>query len=49
MYTPAGHEEFFFRIGIPASEGEPAPRLTTAVADNAEAAAVATYGPREPE
>jgi quercetin dioxygenase-like cupin family protein len=55
MYTPAGHEEFFFRIGIPANtngvfgEEAAAPRLTRAIADNAEAVATATYGPREPE
>jgi quercetin dioxygenase-like cupin family protein len=49
MYTPAGHEEFFFQIGIAADEGEAAPRLTSAIADNAEAVATATYGPRESE
>lgn len=44
MYTPAGHEQFFFEIGVPAGTDEVAPRLTQADVDRAEAVARRFYG-----
>lgn len=44
IYTPAGHEKFFFEIGRPARPGEPAPRLTTEDVRRAEAGVEKFYG-----
>jgi len=44
IYTPGGHEQFFFEISRPAKRGEPAPRLTTDDIRKAEAAVAKFYG-----
>jgi mannose-6-phosphate isomerase-like protein (cupin superfamily) len=44
IYTPGGHEKFFFEIGRPAEPGAPAPRLTTADIRRAEAGVAKFYG-----
>lgn len=45
IYTPGGHEQFFIDISRRAVPGEPAPRLTTADVERAEAAVLRHYGP----
>jgi hypothetical protein len=44
IYTPGGHEKFFFEIGRPAQPGMPAPRLTTEDIRRAEAGVEKFYG-----
>jgi len=44
IYTPGGHERFFFEIGRPAQPGMPAPRLVKEDIRKAEAAVARYYG-----